>query len=80
MPVLKVYNTDTGQYESIVLGTRGPKGDKGDQGDAAVMAFDAGGDANAARPAVAATTIVFWYNVPSEPTNLGQFDVWEDVS
>ena len=42
--------------------------------------FDAGGDENAARPSeAAATDTVRWFNVPSEPTNLGTFDVWEDA-
>lgn len=42
---------------------------------------DAGGDANAARPVGAASTdIVIWTNTPSEPTNMGVRDIWEDVS
>ena len=43
--------------------------------------FDAGADASAARPAgAAATDIVIWTNTPSEPTNLGARDQWEDAS
>jgi len=42
---------------------------------------DAGADASAARPAgAAATDIVIWTNTPSEPTNLGARDIWEDAS
>lgn len=47
---------------------------------AGVMNFDAGGNASATRPAVSATTTVIWFNVPSEPTNLGARDLWEDTS
>ena len=43
--------------------------------------FDAGGDADAARPAgAAATDVVIWTNTPSEPTNLGARDIWEDTA
>ena len=43
--------------------------------------FDAGADASAARPAgAAATDVVIWTNTPSEPTNLGARDLWEDTS
>ena len=43
--------------------------------------FDAEADASAARPAgAAATDIVIWTNTPSEPTNLGARDIWEDAS
>ena len=46
-----------------------------------VFWFDAGANASAARPAeAAATDIVIWTNVPSEPTNLGARDQWEDAS
>ena len=44
------------------------------------VTFDAGGDADATRPSVPSTTTVIWFNTPSEPTNLGAFDMWEDVS
>ena len=50
-------------------------------GAVTVFWFDAGGDADAARPLEAkATDIVIWSNVPSEPTNLGARDQWEDAS
>lgn len=42
------------------------------------LAYDAGGDASAARPAVAASATVAWFNSPSEPTNLGTYDLWVD--
>ena len=42
--------------------------------------FDANNNASAARPSVPATTTVAWFNVPSKPTNLGDFDIWEDAS
>lgn len=41
--------------------------------------FDAGGNASAARPSVPDDTVVFWFNVPNEPTNLGVRDIWEDT-
>lgn len=45
----------------------------------AIVAFDAGGNASAARPSVPTSTIVLWIDVPSEPTNLGPFDMWEET-
>ena len=43
--------------------------------------FNAGADASAARPAGAsADDVVIWTNTPSEPTNLGARDIWEDAS
>jgi hypothetical protein len=44
------------------------------------LAFNAGGNASAARPSIPSTSTVAWFNVPSQPTNLGTFDVWEDKS
>ena len=59
----------------------GGGGDSLPDGASWVFWFDAGGDADAARPAGAgADDIVIWTNVPSEPTNLGARDQWEDAS
>ena len=44
------------------------------------VTFDAQGDETATRPNVPAETTVIWFNTPSEPTNLGAFDIWEDAS
>jgi hypothetical protein len=55
-------------------------GGSGGGGTATYLAFDAGGNASAARPAVPTSTTVAWFNVPSVPANLGTFDVWEDTS
>lgn len=42
--------------------------------------FDAGGDQQAERPAqAAASDVVIWSNVPSEPVNLGVRDLWEET-
>ena len=40
--------------------------------------FDAEGDADAARPDYPEAQRILWRNVPSEPTNLGPNDWWED--
>lgn len=43
-----------------------------------VVAFDAGGDVDAARPSVSAGDVVYWYNVPGnqKPTNALPNDQW----
>ena len=80
MSTLNKYDPVEENWKTLVVGKKGDKGDQGPKGDNAVLSFDAGGDINAPRPNVASTTIVFWFNTPGQPTNLGQFDVWEDES
>ena len=52
----------------------------GAAGDPGLVPFDAQGNINADRPDVGPNTIVYWYNTPSEPNNMGAFDMWVDVS
>ena len=45
-------------------------------GDGVYLAYDAGNDADAARPTTPTGANYIWFNVPSEPTNLGLLDIW----
>ena len=40
------------------------------------VSFDANNNVNAARPTTPVGANFIWFNVPSEPTNLGTFDIW----
>ena len=59
-------------------GEPGEPGEPGEDGSKTFLAFDAQGNASAPRPNVPTTATVMWFNVPSEPTNKGVFDMWEE--
>jgi len=53
-------------------------GGEGSIPDGTYVTFDAEGDADAPRPTEPEGAYFIWINVPSKPTNLGPFDLWED--
>jgi len=58
-------------------GPQGPEGPAGADGSTTFYPFDANGSASASRPSVPTSTTVMWFNVPSQPSNLGPYDLWE---